>query len=267
MLKITRSLNIESFFTAFETKQRANFVFKGERHNFWELVYVVDGCVGVAEDDKIYELKTGDIIFHKPMEFHRIWSAAQTSPHLIIMSFSVSGNSIESLAGGVFKLGEKSKVLLLEALEELQNGSNFEDEITNQLGAICLEKCFLYLIREHQDRIRSKKTKGAQNYKTIIRVMNENIDKNLTLSEIAGLCGLSESNLKKTFRKYSGTGVIKYFNNLKITKAMTMIAEGFSMAQISEQLGFSSPNYFSESFKRYCRMTPMEYKQKYSNQM
>ena len=264
MLKINKKINIEALFSAFETTQNENFSTVGERHNFWELVYIVDGIAGVAEDERIYKLKKGDIIFHKPMEFHRIWSSDGTKPSFIIITFSSTISDFDILGEGIFTLDEKSEELLREILDGATFLMEFEDSVKNQLVAVNLENLLLKLILSQTPNTSQQKTKGSEHYKKIVRVMNENIHKNLTSSDIARLCHLSLSNLKKIFKTYSGIGVMEYFNNLKITHAMDMIDDGLAISQISESLGFSSPNYFSECFKKRCSLTPSEFKRRFA---
>ncbi len=264
MLRINRKINIEALFSAFETTKNENFSTVGERHNFWELVYIVDGVAGIAEDERIYKLKKGDIIFHKPMEFHRIWSSDGTKPSFIIITFSSSVSDFDILGEGVYNLDENSALLLREILDGATFLMEFEDSVKNQLVAINLENLLLRLILNQTPNKSQQKTRGSEHYKKIVSVMNENIDKNLTSPDIAHLCHLSLSNLKKIFKTYSGTGVMEYFNNLKIIHAMDMIEDGLAISQISEALGFSSPNYFSECFKKRCSLTPSEFKRRFA---
>ncbi|MBQ2942449.1 MAG: helix-turn-helix transcriptional regulator [Clostridia bacterium] len=263
MLRIKRRVNIEAFFSAFERSFDKNFSFEGERHNFWELVYVVDGVIGAAEDDKIYKLQKGDIIFHMPMEFHRLWASDGTSPRAIILSFSLSGTDFGVLDKGVFNISKEDEALLKEAVRHTGLCREYEDSQESQIAALNVERLMLNIIKNQTPDVRQQKTKGPLNYSRIINVMNENIEKNLCAEEIASLCGLSLSNLKKIFKNYSGVGVMDYFNNLKITKAMTMINEGVPIYEISDALGFSSPNYFSECFKKRSGLTPTEYKRRF----
>lgn len=263
MLKINRLVNIEAFFSAFEAVFDPDYRFSGERHNFWELVYAKEGCIGVAEDEKIYRLKAGEAIFHMPMEFHRIWSEQGTSPRVIFMTFSAPVGDLGILGKGVFKLNPILDSILREALDAAAYCREMDDPIKNQLSALNLEKFILTLMESQTPESRQQKTKGTANYRAIIKVMTDNVEKNLCSEDIAHLCGLSLSNLKKTFRKYTGMGIMEYFNSLKIMRAMTLMAEGLSMTQISDRLGYSSPNYFSEAFKKNCGVTPTRYKKDY----
>ena len=263
MLEVHRRINIEAFFSAFERSFDKNFNFEGERHNFWELVYVVDGVIGAAEDDKIYKMKKGDIVFHQPMEFHRLWASDGTSPRTIIMSFSLSGSDFGILDKGVFSVSEEDEALLREAVGYAGECHEFEDDHESQLAALNVERIILNLLKNQTPDTRQQKTKGSLNYSRIVNVMNENLEKNLCAEDIAALCGLSLSNLKKIFKIYSGVGVMDYFNNLKTTKAMTMIREGVPIYEISDALGYSSPNYFSECFKKRSGLTPTEYRKRF----
>lgn len=261
MLKISKTVSIDTLFSAFTRKCNSDFIFTGERHNYWEFLYVIDGCVGVAVEDRVYELTGGKIIFYYPMEFHSIWSANGTCPNIMIFSFSLHGSNLKRLAQGVFDVGEQEAALLNSALSCAKHCMEFDDEIKNQLTANRLEELILHLLENQVPITVQKKTLGTENYKMIIRVMEENVEKNLNSEQLAKLCGLSHSNLKKIFKKYSGMGVMKYYNNLRILKAMDLIKDGKSMSEISDMLNYSSQNYFTEAFKRQCGITPSKHKQ------
>ena len=93
-----------------------------------------------------------------------------------------------------------------------------------------------------------------------VRVLEKNIDKSLTVSELAALCRMSEINLKKLFSRYAGVGVIAYFNRLKMTRAVAMLKSGMSAKETAAALGFANQNYFSTVFKRIHGVPPSFYK-------
>ena len=119
MIALKRMFQTQTVFTAFEPIYPPDFQYIGERHNFWELVYVVEGCAGILEEDKVYELSPGDVIFHKPMEFHRLWSENNMELHLIILSFSLVGSGFDSLGKGVFHLNDKNHTDFLSCLKKM----------------------------------------------------------------------------------------------------------------------------------------------------
>jgi len=260
--RVSKIVQVDSVFSGFEARYDNRFRFDGERHEFWEFLYVLSGCIGVAVEDAVYELQPGNLILYAPSQFHSIWAAQGTEIHLIIMSFSLFGEDIGRLGGNVFKAGAEEDTLIRDALQSHVYAYHNHDRISNHLTANKIEELLLSLLRTKTPNVLQMQTKGADQYKTIIRVMNEHLCDNLSATQIADLCSLSLSNMKKIFTKYSRRSVMKYYNALRIVKAMDLITEGKTMAEISDILHFSSQHYFTEAFKRQSGMTPTEYKKK-----
>lgn len=263
MLKITKSINVDAVFSALERFFDSDFDGKAEQHNFWELLYVIDGCVGVVADDKVYELTNDKIILYEPPAYHKIWAANGTSPHVLMLSFSLTGSGFESLSKGAFDAGPEEATLIRDAFAYAQHCFEFDDLIKNQLISNKIEELILRLLEKGASSTAQKRDKSTEMYKKIIRVMNENINENVSSVELAALCDLSLTSLKKTFKTYSGVSVMKYYNNLRMQKAIDLMCEGKSMAEISEILNFSSQNYFTEAFKRQCGLTPSEHRRRF----
>ena len=72
--KLEKKLEITSLFTLFERKFSDDYYWVGETHDFWELVCILDGQMGIAADRDIYSLKKYNMMLHSPMEFHNLWS-------------------------------------------------------------------------------------------------------------------------------------------------------------------------------------------------
>ena len=90
--------------------------------------------------------------------------------------------------------------------------------------------------------------------------MKDHCEEDLKLEDIAALCNLSASSLKKIFHRFSDMGVMKYFTYIKIRRAIALLEEGRSIADISERLSFSSQNYFTVVFKRETGVSPGVYR-------
>lgn len=257
---------IKKIYTAFGKKYGSSYYFEGESHNFWEIVMVVDGEIGVTAGSELFILKKGQAIIHEPMEFHRLWSEGSTCPEIIVLSFEAK--NVPEYCSKIFEIGDVSKPKKI--LEEMQSCFNLgeyalvgiNDSIKSQLA---IKKLEIFLIETLSQRLPEKtsvKSRTAENYTAIVTVLENNVTKPLSVPEIAKMCNMSEINLKKTFSKYSGMGVIKYFNRLKIAEATEMIKNGMSVAETAAALGFANQNYFSTVFKRITGNSPGFYKNK-----
>ena len=259
-------LRIEALVNVWDYRRPKGMNFTGESHDFWELVYIRDGTVTATGDERVYRLSEGRLLFHRPMEFHRIWSDANCAPWLVNLSFCASGDGMKRLEKCCFDLNEAQRQQFLDIAKTFQRGNNLDKmgladacrQIRN-LTAAKLEVFLLELLEqgEREQRIISE---DEARFARIVKVMKQNCQRMLSLQELAELCGLSVSNMKRIFAQYSDVGVAKYFLSLKMRRAMQLLREGLPVSEVAEQLEFAETGYFSAVFKRETGMTPTAYK-------
>ncbi|MBE5040594.1 helix-turn-helix transcriptional regulator [Oscillospiraceae bacterium DSM 107454] len=273
-------IRIAKVYTVFETHYTASFYFDGEMHHFWEMVYVIDGMIGVSGDGSVFTLQPGEIIFHKPMEFHKLWAVSHTEPRLFIMSFEAKGEAMELLEHGVFRLDDFQKQQMQslldmfrtwspEALKREKQGSVTQPWLGEpaKLQMFCnmAENVLLSFYADREKALVTQTSENAELYGTLVREMERHKGEKLTVSELAEKCCVSEANVKKLFMKYAGCGPHTYFLNMKVSQAVQLLAKGHRVGEISQMLGFDNPNYFGVVFKRITGYSPIHYKRLYLN--
>lgn len=261
---------IAALHTSFRRTLEEDEVFDGERHDFWELVFLENGSLTVAEDERIYEMTANQIILHKPMEFHRFWAKKDTTTKILVITFSLEGDSAQPLGDGIFSVVPKQAEQLIQISDMIKASFGEEinmlvpeaasDRLKIQAVVMKLQMFLIDLLIRGENIITEAPGKTANNYRKIVNVLNEHVYENLSVTDISKLTLLSVSNLKKSFNLYSGCGVMRYFNSLKIQKAIEMLHTEMSIAEISHKLGYITPNYFSVVFKRETGMSPSEYR-------
>lgn len=93
--------------------------------------------------------------------------------------------------------------------------------------------------------------------------MNTQLSSHMTLAQLANHANLSKYHFARQFKQATGQAPMTYFNHLKILKASELLrTTSLRILDISTQLGFSSPYYFSETFKQFMHLSPSAYKQK-----
>ncbi len=94
-----------------------------------------------------------------------------------------------------------------------------------------------------------------------IQFMEQNLDKKLSLNEIADEAGYSPSYLITIFQKKTSYSPLSYFSHLKIAKACEYL--DYSRMKIKEigfRLGYTDPYYFSKDFIKRMGMSPKNYR-------
>ncbi|MBQ7789189.1 MAG: helix-turn-helix transcriptional regulator [Clostridia bacterium] len=92
------------------------------------------------------------------------------------------------------------------------------------------------------------------------------LNKSLTNDYLAAVCNISESCLKRLFKKKFGLSIKKYIIQKRMNYACELLRlNRYSINQIAEMCGFSDVYFFSKQFKSQIGISPTEYMKKYNN--
>ncbi len=109
--------------------------------------------------------------------------------------------------------------------------------------------------------VKTRKKLGEVN--RAVEYIKQNLNKKLTISEVASFVAMSESRFSFVFRQEMGTSFPEYINSLKVEKAKEMIsARNTSFTEIATQLSFYDQSYFTKTFKKHVGLTPKQYLKK-----
>lgn len=262
-----------------------DFHYDGESHDFWEMVYIDKGQMVCTADKNRFLLKSGEMVFHKPNEFHNLSGDQQTAPNVSILTFECKSRAMKQLEGKIFKLKPEEKDILarlfaeglatyrlvdernplLQNLQQLENAPYGSSQMVKNLLEL-----FLIMLCRNTDVVTRRSRRSylidgvdvPYHVKEILDCLKNNLYGRLTVGDVAGQLGKSESAVKQSFAVFRKDGIIHYYNELKIREAKKLIRQGqYNISQISDLLGFDSPQYFSRCFKKFVRMTPREYQQ------
>lgn len=110
---------------------------------------------------------------------------------------------------------------------------------------------------------RKKNTPGRDIAEAAIERMQNEIQKNFTLNEMASFSGFSVTHFSDLFKKKTGYSPIEYFNHLKIQKACQYLAfTTMPIKELSAYVGIDDQYYFSRMFSRLMGLSPSEYRKR-----
>ena len=281
---LKRDIAVESVVSVHYLEHAKNYAFKGESHDFWELVYVDKGQVREVAEDVTYEMLQGQMIFHKPNEFHNLMANGTVAPNVVIVSFVSHSPAMAFFENKVMYATQQQRKLLSRIINEARQafscplGDPMVPQLTcdeeapfgsQQMVGLVLEQLLIDIVRSaeptvERPRVASSVKQRADNEMTerVIRYMEEHLCENLSFTTICLFSAQSATNLKTVFKSVTGMGVMEYYRHLKIERAKQMLREGSgNITQIADRLGYTSVHYFSRHFKQATGMTPREYTQ------
>lgn len=284
--KLKYEIEIKEIVTIHYFEYMKNFEFKGESHDFWEFLYVDKGTVLVQADSRQYQLEEGDVIFHKPNEFHAIKSIGEEPPNLVAISFLSTSHSMNFYNEKVTSLSSKEKTIIAQIIAEARMAfttplhiPSVEQVIlsghapfgSQQLILLYLEQ---FLIQVQRNRLLTEKDDNvvlninsskdcltkSDMFEQIIQYMELHICEKLKVPDICKVFSISHSTLHALFQKNKNCGVIEYFNNMKIERSKDIIRDGnMNLTEIALFLSYNSLQHFSKQFKKSTGMAPIKY--------
>lgn len=92
--------------------------------------------------------------------------------------------------------------------------------------------------------------------------IRQNRKQMISLEELSDYCGISKQHIIRLFKSELGITPTQYINRLKINYAKNLIqfSPSLSMKEVSYELGFENPNYFSRLFTKLEGESPSDFK-------
>ena len=264
-----------------------DFVWSGESHEPWEMVYVDKGEMVVTAGTDTYLLKSGEAAFHCPHEFHNLRTNGQKAANVIVMSFHCDSPIMQAFERKILSLNAQEKSCLASIIKESEATFCHFDNVYSHEEAPCVDlvpreiipfgaqqiiknlfEYFLILIYRHKDNIRfdaravpiNQLHHHAQIAVKVQEYLAEHYAERITLETLAASPNISISQLKRIFKEHTGDSVITYLTSLRIKEAKRMIQESsMNFSQIAVAVGYDNIYYFSSVFKKHTGLTLTEY--------
>lgn len=284
--KLSNLISINKIVTIHYFEFEKNFKSVGELHDFWELVYTERESILCTVDNQKVILEQGEILFHKPNEYHALSANGKTAPSVFIISFVCKSDSIKFFENKKLKISPNLTKFLYSILDEGKKTFNIPYSDPNlkkmellphptlggeQLIKNYLEIFLINLLREQTETNQGNNTflpwmeLSIKPINDVISLLKENIYSSLTIDEICKKTAYSKPYLFRIFKAKTGKTIMNYYTELKIIQAKQFLRENeLSVREISEKLSFSMPDYFTKIFKRKTGLTPLKYKKTYN---
>lgn len=281
MHKIANLLVIQKIVTIHYQELEKDYVFEGETHNFWEIIYCDKNEVIVVVNGEEKKLKQGEIIFLSPNEPHSVYGNGKDETNIFVITFVCKSEIMNYFVGKLIPLPEYLKEMLATIISEAKKTFDlpvFDPNLTRlvlkenpelggeQIIKNNLEMLLIYLVREETTKPSSEihfisKHDGSDKIEdVIIKYLKNNIYEKITLDDLCKHINYGKTYLCTKFKEKTGISIMNYYLRLKIDEAKKLIRHGLPFVSIADQLHFVSLSHFTSTFKRYTKMSPSQYK-------
>lgn len=240
----------------------------------YELHYFVSGKGSFRNGGSSYDIARGQLFFSVPGQVHGIQPGGLDDPlTYYAVLFDLSGGDAATdinlddpaiAAGFPVSVGPTYRL----RFEDMKNRYNSDNEFL-RLAARFELLAFLFdllgRIKAHDAEVRPEFGGNGDVYvEQAMDIFQRHVAGSMRLSEIAGRLRISEEYLIKLFRRRIGITPMRYYQNLKLEAAVSMLLNSRqSIKEISATLGFSSQYHFSRNFREFAGESPRDYRLRY----
>lgn len=239
---------------------------KGRVINEYQLLYIAEGrgTLTTASAGR-YSISEGDIFLIFPGEWHTYSPNPETGWKEYWIGFK--GINIDSRVSAgffskhspIYRVGYNDTLISLFK-EAIQVAKKQEKHFQQLLAGIVN-----YMLGLAFSIDSNKKLKNSMNLELVNRArafMQENIETNIEMPEIADHLIISYSSFRHIFKQYTEIAPSQYYLNLKIQRAKDMLkSSSASIKEISYILHFDTPEYFTKLFKKKTGLTPSQFRE------
>ena len=227
---------------------------------FW----VLEGECYLHIDSQSYIVRPGQMAY-LPKGKMRAYTHASKRFSMYEMAFVAKSDGKELMQ--VLGLDEGDFVVDIpekEKMSELFEGCARRELFQNPIYDMAWCANIINIIRIYaEQRGRTVGTDRAL-FKPVLEYMSENMAKSLTVEELSSIVFMQPTYFIRQFGKTYGLSPIAYFNQMKMYKAMGMLAStDVSIENIAKEIGISDTSYFARLFKKHASVTPSEYRSEF----
>lgn len=235
-------------------------------HSYTELFYIVGGDGQFQINGSLFPVHPHQLVVVNSNTLHtEVSYEAQPLEYIVLgiegLELTITGSDEEQYC--LYSFPENNAVLgcLQNILVEMQ-------ERKPEYQTICLAYMDIILVKLMRNAnvsvTQTNSRVPANRQCTSIRhYIDQHYKELITLDMLAGKASINKYYLAHAFKREYGVSPINYQIVCRIREGKRLLAEtDLSLSQIASILGFSSPSYFSQSFRSAEGITPTEYRKR-----
>ena len=234
-------------------------------HTCAELFYVIGGQGNFIVGDDSFPVSTGDLVVVNPMVEH-----TETSFHAQPLEYIVLG--VDGLE--LSHIENNNQQYFISHFDA--DNTHIQDHLRDMLQEIAVQapgyetvcqsflEILIVLLMRNADcsaRMVTNTNHTSKDSATVRRYIDGHFKEPITLDQLAELVHINKYHMAHKFTRDYGISPISYLLQLRLQESCSLLrSTNHSMSQIAQIVGFSSPSYFSQIFRKTMGISPSDYR-------
>ncbi|MGN0779443.1 MAG: helix-turn-helix domain-containing protein [Aristaeellaceae bacterium] len=237
-----------------------------------DLMYVYSGEWMMVQDEAVYQVQAGDLIFLRAGSHH--WSPTKCTLnarnmfiHMTCLPADRCRVELNSTEAAAYGEGDSFCLpTIIHCGQDTAITGMFRDIIdtywSQRKDAVRRLRYLLNLLLNDLTSLAlTNQPTGNEWSVSVIRLFRQHASRMYSIQEIAAITGMNERTLSARFREITGESIHQYQLNLKLNDAYNMLRDGgTNVKEVAAHFGFCDAYYFSRMFKKKFGVSPKEIK-------
>ena len=275
-----RQYMIEEDYEIYEKRGAPTGAVRLHYHDFYEVIYVMEGEFSSLVDNRTYNLKRGDFLLigrNVMHNYHYVEGKHENSRRIVLW---ISEGMLEGLSEGEQDLcgcfsGRRDcayhfPVYYEEILKNLLVKTAMTEipDLEGAEGKRLFDKAQLILFFVYLNELCSRDsfyfTKEESIHHELVQRVNEYIEEHMSetilVEDLAGCVHMSKYYFLRRFKELTGMTVHSYLNNKRLMYSCEGLKEGMTIGEVWGKCGFSDYSSFLRNFRKEYGMSPTIYR-------
>lgn len=239
------------------------------RYTFYYRLFFFEDDFGIfSNTNYIYKIKAHSVGLQRPGELIHI-----CAKKAYLIEFTFSKNQWERVMLNdphLLTLPDFMYVPNFEAykanLEEMLDLFLMDDPLSNEYLQLKLKDLLFRLILQQQKENQHPDSSKFQTMLRITKYIDQHYTEDLNIQDIGETLHLHPNYIHRLFKELKQMTPVHYITSKRLALAQEcLLSTDAAISEIAETCGFSSASYFSSIFKKYCSMTPNDFRDRYQN--
>ena len=242
-------------------------------HSAVEILLTLEGMVTYTIEDKIYQVRKGEILIVPPDTLHSLTMGEGSSRYLFLFESDaiMTMRDIKAMAmyfNKPFHLrdGSDAHVRIRDLLLRAQDAYEKRELMWNTVCYSCILRVYATLGQRYLSGIKPRTGDNMRNMDSevinaVMTYINNHYREELSLEDVARFAGFSRYYFSRSFKKQTGYSFKDYLCQKRLQVAMDLlIRSNTPMREIAIESGFGSVATFNRVFREKKGCTPTQYR-------
>ena len=236
-------------------------------HTCAEIFYITGGQGSFFIEDQAYPVEKDHlVVINSGVQHTEISDEAQPMEYIVLgvngLELTANEDQKQFHILSFRECDSPILVYLQDMLREIENKASGYDTICQNLLEVLLVRAMRN--SNYAARVVPSVNKVSKECAAARRYIDSHFRENISLDQLAAIVHINKYHLVHSFTKAYGVSPINYLLSLRLQECRYLLQSSeYTMSQIAQIVGFSSPCYFSQVFHKAMGMSPREYRNAY----